>query len=112
MENLAKKWMYRRDGGVSDLSVGYSTASQLPGRQEGGPADVLRHLVLGAELARRFGATDGGRILAAHEREGNSNSIDSNHDTYINSLSLAIGTLVKNANGTTQDVLSFATAVV
>ncbi len=33
-------------GGVSDLATGYAVASQLPGRHYGGPADVVRHLVL------------------------------------------------------------------
>ena len=60
---LDKKWMYvGATGGVPDLAIGYSTASQLPGRQVGGPADVLRHLVLGGELTRRFGEIDAGRI--------------------------------------------------
>ena len=67
-------------GGVSDLATGYSVASQLPGRHFGGPADVLRHLVLGAELTRRFGATDAGKILAAQEAD-TAESFDSKHDT-------------------------------
>ena len=92
-------------GGVSDLATGHAVASQLPGRHYGGPADVVRHLVLGAELTRRFGATDAGKILAAQEAN-TADSFDSKHDTYMNSLSLAIGTLVKNAGGSTADVLN------
>lgn len=90
---------------MSDLATGYAVASQLPGRLFGGPADVVRHLVLGAELTRRFGATDAGKILAAQEAD-TPESLDSKHDTYINSLSLQIGTIVKDAGGTTEDALN------
>jgi hypothetical protein len=38
--------------------------SQLPGR-ENGPADAYRHLLWGAELARKFGEDAARRILEA-----------------------------------------------
>jgi hypothetical protein len=56
-------------GGISELAIGTATASQLPGRGFGGPADALRHLVLSAELARRFGDDAASGLLAAHEAE-------------------------------------------
>src|ERR1043166_1354955 len=86
---------YRITGGVSDLSIAISTASQLPGRASGGPPDALRHLFLGAELTRRFGVETAQKLLDAHEaNDTNPDPADSKQDTYVNGISLVIGKFV------------------
>jgi hypothetical protein len=86
-------------GGVSDLAIGFATASQLPGRGLGGPADVLRHLVLSSELTRRFGADQARGILNAHEAEDPIIGPDSAHDQYIKEIGITVGTC-KGISGT------------
>jgi hypothetical protein len=88
-------------GGVSDAAIGISIASQLPGRGLGGPADALRHLVLSAELTRRFGDADAIGVLDAHEAQDfNADLADSAQDKYVNSIGVAIGTFVAQQGGT------------
>ena len=96
-------------GGVSDFAIGVSTASQLPGRGMGGPADVLRHLVLSAELTRRFGDETAVGLLNAHEFEDpNPLGADTAHDAKINSIGIAIGDFVSARGGTYLDVVELS----
>ncbi|TMI99395.1 MAG: hypothetical protein E6G97_22645 [Alphaproteobacteria bacterium] len=112
LQNIEKQLYSSATGGVSDLAIGYALASQLPGRGFGGPADALRHLVLGAELARRFGVETAANILAAHEfQDTNPDPADTKQDAYVNSIALAVGKLVGDAGGTTQDVLNISTKI-
>ncbi len=53
-------------GGISDYAIAFSIASHLPRRFDGGPANVLRHLVLSAELTRAFGADSAELLLNRH----------------------------------------------
>jgi hypothetical protein len=92
-------------GGVAGLSIGISTASQLPGRGLGGPADVLRHLILSAEMTRRFGPEIAQGLLNAHEAEdSNPAGIDTAHDQYINSIGISIGRFATPSATTAQIV--------
>jgi hypothetical protein len=56
--------------GVAEAAIQESIISQLPGR-ENGPADAYRHILLAAELTRRFGETIAREFLDQHELSGN-----------------------------------------
>ena len=56
--------------GVSTQVSSTAVESQLPGR-ENGPADAYRHILLAAELVRRFGETYANKLLDGHEWTGN-----------------------------------------
>ncbi len=57
--------------GASEGAIKEALASQMPGR-ENGPADAYRHILLAAELTRRFGEDIARQILDYHEQTGNS----------------------------------------
>lgn len=54
---------------ASEGAIAEMAASQLPGRHNG-PADAYRHILLAAELTRRFGEEYARLILNAHEVTG------------------------------------------
>ncbi len=56
--------------GTSNAAIREAARSNLPGR-ENGPADAYRHLLLSAELTRRFGENYARQLLDAHEWSGN-----------------------------------------
>lgn len=56
--------------GGSEGAIRESLASQLPGRVDG-PADAYRHILLAAELTRRFGEDFARMLLDLHEATGN-----------------------------------------
>lgn len=93
-------------GGISDFAIAVSIASQLPGRFDGGPANVLRHLVLSAELTRAFGAGNAQLLLNQHEwfESGPDNHVD----VVANRVGVAIGEFVDQNGGGPQAVLDLA----
>ena len=54
---------------VARMAINESAWSMMPGR-ENGPADAYRHILLAAELTRRFGEFEARCILEKHEWEG------------------------------------------
>lgn len=52
--------------GVTNAAIRESARSGLPGR-ENGPADAYRHILLSAELTRRFGEGYARQLLDTHE---------------------------------------------
>lgn len=57
-------------GHVASAAINESVYSNLPGRSDG-PADAYRHVLLSAELTRRYGETYARLILNGHELTGN-----------------------------------------
>ncbi len=55
---------------TSEGAIQEALASTMPGREDG-PADAYRHILLAAELTRRFGEDRAQVILDAHETTGN-----------------------------------------
>lgn len=115
-------------GGVSDLAIDESVNSQLPGRTSG-PADAYRHILLSAELTRRYGKVYAKEILNAHELEGfvkegideRGKEIDFKDrihraymDVYNNNLGIQIGEKLRNTEngGTWKDVVQAARDVI
>ena len=70
------------------------TASQLPGRQNGGAADAYRHILLSAELTRDYGSTAAFDVLTDHERETESGA-DNGLDMWNNSIGIKIRSIRK-----------------
>jgi Ca2+-binding RTX toxin-like protein len=68
--DITRKFYALATSGVSEGAIRESLASQLPGRTDG-PADAYRHILLAAELTRRFGEEIARAILGAHEVTGN-----------------------------------------
>lgn len=109
-----------------DAARGEGVASQLPGRW-GGPADAYRHLVLSAELTRKYGEERARYLLNAHEVDWGSTdylfncsiqdplieteSVDA-MDLYNNEIGIMIGLYLQATNGTWQDVKSLAREVI
>jgi hypothetical protein len=82
--------------------------SQLPGRTDG-PADAYRHLLLSAELTRRFGEAYARTALDFHEWDGNrlGQSTEANTmDVHNNELGIALGKgLASDPNASWHDVV-------
>lgn len=57
-------------GGIASDAIFESVYSNLPGR-ENGPADAYRHILLAAELTRRYGEAYARAALGFHEWDGN-----------------------------------------
>jgi hypothetical protein len=84
--------------------------SQLPGRERG-PADAYRHILLAAELTRRFGEQRAREFLDLHEREGNIRGQPADEyamDLNNNEIGIRIGTFARDFN----DVVSAARKVI
>ena len=90
--------------GASDWAVAQTVASQLPGRIDG-PADAYRHLMISAELHRRFDSTYADSLLAAHELDFGLSS-NSPMDQYNNAIGKMIGQYVASIGGSTQTVIN------
>lgn len=85
-------------GGVASKATQEGIDSQLPGR-ENGPADAYRHLLLSAELTRRYGEGYARSLLEGHELTGNmgdqqpdADAMDRNN----NELGIEIGKELQN----------------
>jgi Ca2+-binding RTX toxin-like protein len=79
--------------GASEGAIQESLASQLPGRVDG-PADAYRHILLAAELTRRFGEDIARAYLNAHEVTGNyggQSAAAEAMDRYNNELGITLG---------------------
>ncbi|MEL7116274.1 MAG: hypothetical protein AAGP08_11905 [Pseudomonadota bacterium] len=90
--------------------VGESTASQLPGRQNGGAADAYRHILLSAELTRDYGAATAFEILIDHERDALSGA-DNGLDMWNNDIGMKTGQYVRDSDGDWSDVVRLARSV-
>jgi len=99
--------------GVTDWVVAMTTASQLPGRIDG-PADAYRHLLLSAELHRRFEPEYADFLLDGHELDdffGSGAASNTHMDVFNNDIGKSIGIYVKSINGTTQDLIDIIHSV-
>ena len=80
-------------GHIASAAINESVYSNLPGRSDG-PADAYRHVLLSAELTRRYGETYARLILNGHELTGNmqDQSKEANAmDIHNNELGIKIG---------------------
>ncbi|NNV89272.1 calcium-binding protein, partial [Roseobacter sp. HKCCD9020] len=93
--------------GTASFAQDIAVASQLPGRTDG-PADAYRHLVISAELHRRFEPGIADVFLELHEVGGGSNGPMDRHN---NSVGELIGRYVASINGSTEDVLALVNKV-
>lgn len=80
-----------------------SVSSQLAGRNEG-PADAYRHLLLSAELTRRYGEEYARLLLDLHEEGevGASTAMDAHN----NDIGIAVGNAIRNGGGGWQTVIA------
>ena len=92
------------------LVVGETVASQLPGRQNGGAADAYCHILLSAELARRFGTRIALSRLNRHESI-EANGADNGLDMWNNAIGIRIGDYVRKKNGDWKDIVRLSRAV-
>ncbi|MDA4847147.1 hypothetical protein [Hoeflea poritis] len=92
------------------LVVGETVASQLPGRQNGGAADAYRHILLSAELARRFGTRIALSRLNRHESI-EANGADNGLDMWNNAIGIRIGDYVRKKDGDWKDIVRLSRAV-
>ncbi|WP_373740021.1 hypothetical protein [Neisseria sp.] len=87
--------------GVRSASMNESIGSNLPGRVNG-PADAYRHVLLSAELTRRFGERYARFLLEGHEIQGNTlgQEIEANKmDEHNNELGIRIGNRLRKQKG-------------
>ncbi len=110
ISKLIKEYVYdKTTGSASKAVVSESISSQLPGRTDG-PADVYRHLLLSAELTRKYGTTYAEKLLGFHETTDIFSAGPSNSglDKYINAIGVKLGEYVSSAGGTWQDIVYHA----
>ncbi len=91
-------------GGAATFSRAESVGAQLPGRTDG-MADAYRHILLSAELTRKYGSDYAATILDMHE-DGYWGTSATGMDNYNNNIGIAIGEYVASNNGSYGDVLS------
>lgn len=96
---------------AAEKAIGESTASQLPGRQNGGAADAYRHLLVAAELSRDYGEAAAFNLLLEHEREPEGGA-DNGLDMWNNEIGIEIGNYVREQNGTWEDVVKLARSTI
>jgi len=101
-------WDYLFNNPQSQV-ISEMTASQLPGRQNGGAADAYRHILLSAELTRDYGTAAAFDVLTDHERETESGA-DNGLDMWNNSIGMQIGQYVRDNDGTWEDVVRLSRA--
>jgi hypothetical protein len=101
-----REWNAYGTGGASEFAIGMSTASQLPGR-DSGPADAFRHMILSAELTRRFGESAARGLLNAHEL--GERGADSAQDRYVNDIGITLGKFLARNNGQSSHVVDLVT---
>lgn len=92
--------------GISNAAIREAAWSGLPGR-ENGPADAYRHLLLSAELTRRFGEDYARQLLDAHEWSGNRDGqtpLQEAMDRHNNELGIQLGLQLRSNGGTWNDV--------
>lgn len=106
--NVELYWDYLFNNPQSQV-ISEMTASQLPGRQNGGAADAYRHLLLSAELTRDYGSAAAFDVLTDHERESASGA-DNGLDMWNNSIGMQIGQYVRDKGGTWEDVVRLSRA--
>ena len=88
-------------GHVASAAINESVGSHLPGRSDG-PADAYRHVLLSAELTRRYGENYARFILSAHEFTGNmqDQTKEANEmDVHNNELGIKIGNRLRQQRG-------------
>ena len=90
-------------GGANIAAKAESVSSQLPGR-ENGPADALRHILIAAELTRKYPDSYANFLLDSKE-ENDAAGAASKMDLYNNNIGVAIGQYVQNTGGNWQDVV-------
>ncbi len=87
--------------GTSNAAIREAARSNLPGR-ENGPADAYRHLLLSAELTRRFGENYARQLLDAHEWSGNQDGQTPQQeamDRHNNELGIELGSRLRESGG-------------
>jgi hypothetical protein len=95
-------------GGAATQATNEANKSQLPGR-ENGPADAYRHILLSAELTRKYGEDYARALLEGHEWTGNNGGqtgAAESMDRHNNELGIAIGQHLRDSGGTWNDVVS------
>lgn len=90
--------------------IGEATASQLPGRRNGGAADAYRHILLSAELTRDYGFATAFDVLDHHERDKTAGA-DNGLDMWNNAIGMKIGQYVRDKGGTWEDVVRLSRSV-
>jgi hypothetical protein len=90
--------------------IGEATASQLPGRQNGGAADAYRHILLSAELTRDYGFATAFDVLVEHERD-KTGGADNGLDMWNNAIGMKIGQYVRDNGGIWEDVVRLSRSV-
>ena len=88
-------------GHIASASINESVYSNLPGRSDG-PADAYRHIILSAELTRRYGEPYARLILNGHEFTGNvqDQTKEANEmDIHNNELGIKIGNRLRQQKG-------------
>jgi hypothetical protein len=106
-------WLYTYlTGSANRAVIAESVASQLPGRTNG-PADVYRHILISAELTRKYGEVYANALLAGHEFTDvfSENPSNSGLDSYINAIGVQLGAYIRSTNGTWADVVSHTRAM-
>lgn len=97
------KWIDVISNGAGSSAQIDMRATQLPGRLDG-PADAFRHILISAELARKYGPVYASAAMGFHEV--NELGPGSAMDTYNNQVGYAIGQYVASLpNGGYGDVL-------
>jgi len=81
--------------------------TQLPGR-ENGPADAYRHILLAAELTRKYGEDYARKLLDGHEWTGNKDGQTKpaeSMDRHNNEIGIEIGNRLRESGGRWEDVV-------
>ena len=98
-------------GNSQNQIIGEMTASQLPGRQNGGVADAYRHILLAAEFTRDYGVETAYEVLMDHVRDAASGA-DNGLDMWNNSIGIEIGKYLRATGGTWEDVVRISRSVI
>jgi hypothetical protein len=97
----------KKYGFAADPARHAATESGLPGIEDG-PADAFRHMVLAAELTRRYGASIALDILGEHEKSGRHQpgwtQDAENMDRHNNSVGIRIGETATDYNDVLRQV--------
>ncbi len=96
--------------GAATAASQESVSSQLPGR-ENGPADAYRHILISAELTRRFPDSYADFLLDSKEWSYDITS-ESAMDYHNNKIGIEIGKYVANNGGGWNDVVTISQKVI
>ncbi|MBI5780046.1 MAG: putative Ig domain-containing protein [Rhodocyclales bacterium] len=92
---------------INEANRPHENGSQLPGR-ENGPADAYRHILLAAELTRKYGEDYARKLLDGHEWTGNNDGQTKSAesmDRHNNEIGIEIGNRLRESGGKWEDVV-------